>query len=136
MSGVTAMFATSLILRKKKSRACGRFTAALGYALMTYAAHLGGKMVYENRVGVDRTDGRPFPKILWRRWLNQTWRTPSQPEPYTIACPFCWFVAEIVCVQWRRPAPTLAASIRKSNWLVTTSCVHFTTLDLLCRMAE
>jgi len=33
------MFAASL-LRKKKS--------ALGYALMTYAAHLGGKMVYEN----------------------------------------------------------------------------------------
>ena len=50
----TAMFATSLMLRKKKSRVGGRFTAALGYALMTYAAHLGGKLVYENRVGVDR----------------------------------------------------------------------------------
>jgi nitrite reductase/ring-hydroxylating ferredoxin subunit/uncharacterized membrane protein len=60
--GATAMFATSLILRKKKSRAGGRFTAALGYTLMTYAAHLGGKMVYENRVGVDRTDGQPLPQ--------------------------------------------------------------------------
>jgi nitrite reductase/ring-hydroxylating ferredoxin subunit/uncharacterized membrane protein len=58
----TAMFATSLILRKKKSRAGGHFSAALGYALMTYAAHLGGKMVYENRVGVDRTHGQAFPQ--------------------------------------------------------------------------
>jgi nitrite reductase/ring-hydroxylating ferredoxin subunit/uncharacterized membrane protein len=58
----TAMFATSLILRRKKSRAGGRLSAALGYALMTCAAHLGGKLVYEHRVGVDRTDGQPFPQ--------------------------------------------------------------------------
>jgi nitrite reductase/ring-hydroxylating ferredoxin subunit len=29
---------------------------------MAYAAHLGGKMVYENRVGVDRTAGQPLPQ--------------------------------------------------------------------------
>lgn len=58
----TALFLTSFILRKKRSRAGGRFSAALGYALMTCAAHLGGKMVYENRVGVDRTDGQPLPQ--------------------------------------------------------------------------
>lgn len=57
----TALFATSLILRKKKSRAVGRISAALGYAVMSYAAHLGGKMVYEHRVGVDRTGGQVFP---------------------------------------------------------------------------
>jgi nitrite reductase/ring-hydroxylating ferredoxin subunit/uncharacterized membrane protein len=57
----TALFATSLILRKKRSRAAGRFSAALGYAVMAYAAHLGGKMVYENRVGVDRTNGQRLP---------------------------------------------------------------------------
>jgi nitrite reductase/ring-hydroxylating ferredoxin subunit len=57
----TVLFATSLILRKKKSRTAGRFSAALGYAVMTCAAHLGGMMVYENRVGVDRTDGQPLP---------------------------------------------------------------------------
>jgi nitrite reductase/ring-hydroxylating ferredoxin subunit len=28
---------------------------------MAYASHLGGKMVYEHRVGVDRTDGQVFP---------------------------------------------------------------------------
>jgi nitrite reductase/ring-hydroxylating ferredoxin subunit len=29
---------------------------------MTYAAHLGGKMIYEHRVGVDRTSGQTFPE--------------------------------------------------------------------------
>jgi len=60
--GVTALFATSLILRRRKARTEGRILAALGYALMSYAAHLGGKMVYEHRVGVDRTAGQIFPE--------------------------------------------------------------------------
>jgi nitrite reductase/ring-hydroxylating ferredoxin subunit/uncharacterized membrane protein len=70
----TALFATSLIQRKrgrsssrresrsKASHAAGRLSATLGYAVMAYAAHLGGKMVYENRVGVDRTAGQPLPR--------------------------------------------------------------------------
>jgi len=58
----TTLFATSLMLRRKKSRTTGRLTAAAGYALMSYAAHLGGKMVYQDRVGVDRTDGQPLPE--------------------------------------------------------------------------
>ena len=60
--GATTLFATSLILRKRKARSKGRGVAALGYALMAYAAHLGGKMVYEHRVGVDRTAGQAFPE--------------------------------------------------------------------------
>jgi len=60
--GATALFATSLILRKKKARSEGRGFAALGYALMSFSAHLGGKMVYEHRVGVDRTAGVTFPE--------------------------------------------------------------------------
>jgi nitrite reductase/ring-hydroxylating ferredoxin subunit/uncharacterized membrane protein len=59
--GVTAFFATSFFLRKRNSRAGGRLSAALGYGLMSFAAHLGGKMVYEHRVGVDRTAGQSFP---------------------------------------------------------------------------
>lgn len=59
--GATALFATSFVLRKKKSRAGGRLSAVLGYAVMAYAARLGGTMVYENRVGVDRTAGQSFP---------------------------------------------------------------------------
>ena len=58
----TALFVTSLVLRKKKSRNSGRVFAVLGYAVMSVAAHLGGKMVYEYRVGVDRTDGEAFPR--------------------------------------------------------------------------
>ncbi len=57
-----ALFATSLLLRKKKSRQTGRMVSVLGYAVMSYAAHLGGKLVYEHRVGVDRTDGQVFPE--------------------------------------------------------------------------
>jgi nitrite reductase/ring-hydroxylating ferredoxin subunit/uncharacterized membrane protein len=57
----TALFVTSLLFRRKKSRRNGRIAGALGYAVMAYAAHLGGKMVYRHRVGVDRTDGQVFP---------------------------------------------------------------------------
>ena len=59
--GVTALFATSFILRKRKSRTGGRVCAAIGYGLMSLSAHLGGKMVYEQKVGVDRTAGEVFP---------------------------------------------------------------------------
>ena len=58
----TALFTTSLVLRKKEQRAAGRISAALAYGVMAYASHLGGKMVYEHRVGVDRTDGQEFPE--------------------------------------------------------------------------
>jgi nitrite reductase/ring-hydroxylating ferredoxin subunit/uncharacterized membrane protein len=57
-----ALFASSLILRKKKFRKQGLVLSALGYGIMTAAAHLGGKMVYEYRVGVDRTSGQIFPE--------------------------------------------------------------------------
>lgn len=39
----------------------GQLLSTLGYGVMTVAAHLGGKMVYEYRVGVDRTSGDMFP---------------------------------------------------------------------------
>jgi nitrite reductase/ring-hydroxylating ferredoxin subunit/uncharacterized membrane protein len=58
----TALFTASLIFRKKRSRTSGRIAAALGYTVMSYAAHLGGKLVYEQRVGVDRTAGEVFPE--------------------------------------------------------------------------
>ncbi len=59
-----ALFATSLYLRKRKSREWGRVVGLLGYAVMGYAAHLGGKLVYEHRVGVDRTAGQEFPETF------------------------------------------------------------------------
>jgi nitrite reductase/ring-hydroxylating ferredoxin subunit/uncharacterized membrane protein len=57
----TAIFATSLVLRRRKSRRSGCIVSVLGYAVMSYAAHLGGKLVFEHRVGVDRTDGQVLP---------------------------------------------------------------------------
>lgn len=57
-----ALFTTSLMLRKQRSRKGGRMASALGYAIMSYAAHLGGRMVYEYNVGVDRTAGEEFPE--------------------------------------------------------------------------
>ena len=59
--GGTALFAISLWFRRKKYRKSGRAASVLGFAVMSYAAHLGGKMVYEHRVGVDRTDGQVLP---------------------------------------------------------------------------
>ena len=58
----TSLFAASFILRRKKSRTAGRVTAALGEVVMTIAAKLGGRMVYQYRVGVDRTNGQVFPE--------------------------------------------------------------------------
>jgi nitrite reductase/ring-hydroxylating ferredoxin subunit/uncharacterized membrane protein len=61
LSGL-GLFATSLFLRRRKSREIGRIASILGYVVMSYAAHLGGKLVYEHRVGVDRTDGQALPE--------------------------------------------------------------------------
>jgi len=59
--GGTALFAASLISRKRNSRTAGRVLGALGYGVMTAAARLGGELVYSDRVGVDRTAGQTFP---------------------------------------------------------------------------
>ena len=58
----TALFTTSLVLRKNRLRTAGRICAALGYAVTSYAAHLGGEMVYKRRGAGDRTEGQAFPR--------------------------------------------------------------------------
>ena len=65
--GATALFTTSLVLRKKKSRASGRICAVLGYAVMSYAAHLGGKMVYETQGRSRSHGGASVPKRVCGR---------------------------------------------------------------------
>jgi nitrite reductase/ring-hydroxylating ferredoxin subunit/uncharacterized membrane protein len=55
------LFAASLLMRRKRSRAAGRVLALLGYTAMTAAARLGGKLVYEQRIGVDHTAGEALP---------------------------------------------------------------------------
>ncbi len=57
----TALFAASLLSRRRKARGVGRILGVLAYGVVTAAARLGGKMVYEYRVGVDRTARQTFP---------------------------------------------------------------------------
>src|SRR5260370_420646 len=47
----TALFTTSLVLRKKRSRMGGRICAALGYAVMSYAAHFASALLHNPRSG-------------------------------------------------------------------------------------
>jgi len=57
----TGFFTASLISRRRKSRSVGLILGALGYGVVAAAARLGGKMVYEHRVGADQTAGQAFP---------------------------------------------------------------------------
>lgn len=59
--GGVALFTASLVARKRNSRSLGRTLSALGYAVATFAARLGGDLVYGQRVGVDHTAGQSFP---------------------------------------------------------------------------
>lgn len=59
--GAVALFTGSFVARKRKSRASGHILSALGYAVASVAARLGGNLVYEHRVGVDHTSGQSFP---------------------------------------------------------------------------
>ncbi len=59
--GGVALFAGSLVARKRKSPGWGRSLSVLGYAVATIAARLGGDLVYGQRVGVDHTAGQSFP---------------------------------------------------------------------------
>ena len=55
------LFGSSLIARKRRSRSNGRKLAALGYAVSTMAAYLGGNLVYEQKVGVDHSASEKLP---------------------------------------------------------------------------
>jgi nitrite reductase/ring-hydroxylating ferredoxin subunit/uncharacterized membrane protein len=77
-----ALFTTSWLMRKRGSRTAGRLLSALAYAGMTYSAHLGGNMVYNYRLGVDRTAGQSFPEefvsVLSEAELSED--TPTRVE--------------------------------------------------------
>ena len=54
--GGTSLMLASLIMRKKKLRSWGHGLAALGYTTAMAAAYLGGKLVYEQKIGVNHAD--------------------------------------------------------------------------------
>lgn len=102
-AGVFAAF----ILRKKKSRTARCICIVLGFAVMTFAAHLGGEMVYGHRVGVDRTDGEAFPEHF----------VPLMPESGRLYCPwhasrFALAVGRVVNGPAAHPEPCLTVRIR------------------------
>jgi uncharacterized membrane protein len=113
--GGTAIFATSLVLRRKKFRRSGFIVSALGYAVMGYAAHLGGKLVYEHRVGVDRTDGQVLPDnfvgVLPEAQLAMT----NQPRRWLRAYPFFSSAAQDVSLPWPTRVLTLGDRFQKAS---------------------
>ncbi|WP_242916425.1 Rieske 2Fe-2S domain-containing protein [Pontibacter liquoris] len=55
-AGATALYATSLILRRrKKSRGAAISLAMLGYGVVSAGAYLGGHLVFGKQIGVDHT---------------------------------------------------------------------------------
>jgi nitrite reductase/ring-hydroxylating ferredoxin subunit/uncharacterized membrane protein len=85
------LFAGSAIARKRKLRGLGRSLAALGYAVASTTARLGGNMVFEHRVGVEHTAGQTFPDhfvpVLAEPELQDgtLWRVEYQGAPVLLA---------------------------------------------------
>jgi nitrite reductase/ring-hydroxylating ferredoxin subunit/uncharacterized membrane protein len=61
-AGATALYATSLVLRRKKKRSAGLGFAMLGYAVSSAAAYLGGHLVFGEQIGVDHAAAQEMPK--------------------------------------------------------------------------
>ena len=61
-AGATALYATSLVMRRRKKRSAGLGFAMLGYAVSSAAAYLGGHLVYGEQIGVDHTAAQEMPK--------------------------------------------------------------------------
>jgi len=61
-AGATALYVTSLVLRRKKKRNAGLGFAMLGYAVSSAAAYLGGHLVFGEQVGVNHAAAQEMPK--------------------------------------------------------------------------
>lgn len=61
-AGATALYATSLVMRRKKKRSAGVGFAMLGYAVSSAAAYLGGHLVFGEQIGVNHAAAQEMPK--------------------------------------------------------------------------
>jgi len=60
--GATALYTTSLILRRKQKRNAGMGLAMLGYAVSSASAYLGGHLVFGEQIGVNHAAAQEMPK--------------------------------------------------------------------------
>ena len=60
--GATALYTTSLVLRRKKKRSAGVGFAMLGYAVSSASAYLGGHLVFAEKIGVNHAETQKMPK--------------------------------------------------------------------------
>lgn len=60
--GATALYTTSLVLRRKQKRNAGLGFAMLGYAVSSAAAYLGGHLVFGEQIGVNHAAAQDMPK--------------------------------------------------------------------------
>lgn len=61
-AGATALYTTSLVLRRKKKRSAGMGFAMLGYAVSGVSAYLGGHLVFGEQIGVNHAAANQLPK--------------------------------------------------------------------------
>ena len=59
--GATALYTTSLVLRRKKKRGAGVGFAMLGYAVSSASAYLGGHLVFSEQIGVNHAAAQAMP---------------------------------------------------------------------------
>ncbi len=60
--GATALYTTSLVLRRRKKRNAGMGFAMLGYAVSSASAYLGGHLVFSEQIGVNHAAAQEMPK--------------------------------------------------------------------------
>jgi nitrite reductase/ring-hydroxylating ferredoxin subunit/uncharacterized membrane protein len=60
--GATALYTTSLVLRRRKKRNVGMGFAMLGYAVSSASAYLGGHLVFSEQIGVNHAAAQEMPK--------------------------------------------------------------------------
>ena len=60
--GATALYTTSLVLRRRKKRGAGMGFAMLGYAVSSASAYLGGHLVFSEQIGVNHAAAQAMPK--------------------------------------------------------------------------
>jgi len=60
--GATALYTTSLVLRRRNKRAAGVGLAMLGYAVSNASAYLGGHLVFGEQIGVNHAAAQEMPK--------------------------------------------------------------------------